>query len=1297
MENFKRRLISVTASSSDSVESLDSEDQGEGPSGSEPRAEPSNINGASLTVNRASRAGEDSGLPGVNLALRSRAEAPIARTARSSGGHRGQVSQSTSWSDYEVQTLTSLCSVFDNAGWRIKWSAVATAFHSSCKDSSRTTQALASKWLRLKKHRNTGESHHAQTEEGTAVPETITAATEAEDPGGQLPPVDETETATLTNDGREEENRAIPSSSAQDPERRLPEGDAQTTDNNPETSEIPEPFRRSFHGYYRWSSRSFDRVAVNRVGKDCPKQWYSWANTLISEMMGERLGRNQNLIGRLNALVYAAARTMGKEYRDLKCQRSEQEREWFQKTRSERKKLQMLVIDLEMELKRRKERRRPKTEERANLHKLVQSLGVRSTHLLKCRKESAQQKLVLLEARISLRETEKERKQLRKRYADTPSLRLLASEQKQKQSAAEPPMAEAEQYWRSIIGQRKKTSPGNVPILRNWRTEMKEEYPELSEAGEESKILEEIDKAIRKARPWKAPGCDGIQAHWWKALPVASLWLTRIVAEWLQSTKVPAGWIARGRTVLIPKKGDLTKAENFRPITCLNSCYKVLTATVNALLLDHLKLGRAIPPNQRALRKHEWACQHAMLLDQAIIRDSLSREKPISVAWLDYKKAFDSIAHSYLRWVLESVNTPKKLGTILERLMSSWVTRLEIGGPNAKGKKRSAPIKVLNGIFQGDSLSPTLFILCVAPLSYAIDKAVRPCRSSTGRSKGIGFELGHQFYVDDLKLYARTPEELELKLTAAAEASTAIGLSLNIGKCAQAHSTPSERAAAHIPIIGPRSTYCYLGIDQRILIEPDALETTLLSALLAKVKNIFASELTFGQKVHAYNSIATASLRYYLQLTGGFRSKLLGSLKNARDMDGAVRKALVKEKFRFRSSCVSRLYLPRAAGGCGLESLEAVLEDSIVSQYSYLVTSSEMRPILHLYEALNARNKRTLVSDAQKVLRTYGIEVDVSQVGESNEVSVSGQAFTHPTKLKRCLVGSMKAERQTRRLAAWRALPLAGRFPNNTQIDLALSTKWLQVGNLSTLNARNAMAVQEGTLLTRALTATGDANVRCRWCDAAPETAEHITSSCQKWLPTLFLARHNAVARVILYAMCERYHLAPIHYSQNVPAVLENGECKILWDQTVMTRKPLRHNKPDMVVFDKKAKRILLIEVSTARATGLVAQRCLKINRYTVNSTVVENETVLPYPPGPNLLGEMSSFYKQDVSFLPVVVGTCGEQLASVVDDLKTKLKLSKLKLGNMTERLSRAAVIGTSRVVKAHFARGTSLGTVSQ
>ena len=82
----------------------------------------------------------------------------------------------------------------------------------------------------------------------------------------------------------------------------------------------------------------------------------------------------------------------------------------------------------------------------------------------------------------------------------------------------------------------------------------------------------------------------------------------------------------------------------------------------------------------------------------------------LNVAWIDYK-AYDMVPHS---WILESsrpVGVAANTITFMKRSMAHWKTTLTAGG------KTLCDVNIRRGIFQGDSLSPLLFVIAMIPMT----------------------------------------------------------------------------------------------------------------------------------------------------------------------------------------------------------------------------------------------------------------------------------------------------------------------------------------------------------------------------------------------------------------------------------------------------------------------------------------------------------------------------------------------------------------------------------------------------
>ena len=91
--------------------------------------------------------------------------------------------------------------------------------------------------------------------------------------------------------------------------------------------------------------------------------------------------------------------------------------------------------------------------------------------------------------------------------------------------------------------------------------------------------------------------------------------------------------------------------------------------------------------------------------------------------------------------------------------MKTWRVELTAGG------RRLAEAKIQKGIFQGDSLSPSLFIIAMMPLNHIL-------RKCTAR-----YQL---MYMDDIELFTKNEKELETLIHAVRIYSQDMGIESGI-------------------------------------------------------------------------------------------------------------------------------------------------------------------------------------------------------------------------------------------------------------------------------------------------------------------------------------------------------------------------------------------------------------------------------------------------------------------------------------------------------------------------------------
>ena len=213
----------------------------------------------------------------------------------------------------------------------------------------------------------------------------------------------------------------------------------------------------------------------------------------------------------------------------------------------------------------------------------------------------------------------------------------------------------------------------------------------------------EINKAelcqiiIRKMQNWEATGADVIQNFWYKKLHSTHEKTTDLINKVLKNPELMPAYLTKGITYLIPKGKPSEDPAKYRPIACLCTLYKIITACITKKINVHCEEQKIIAVQQKGCQRGSLGCKEQLLIDTVVTKQACKYKINLYSGCIDYAKAYDSVPHKWLATVLKIYRIDERLITFLESTMRKWETTLILG----RGDKRITipTIKIRRGTF----------------------------------------------------------------------------------------------------------------------------------------------------------------------------------------------------------------------------------------------------------------------------------------------------------------------------------------------------------------------------------------------------------------------------------------------------------------------------------------------------------------------------------------------------------------------------------------------------------------------
>lgn len=295
--------------------------------------------------------------------------------------------------------------------------------------------------------------------------------------------------------------------------------------------------------------------------------------------------------------------------------------------------------------------------------------------------------------------------------------------------------------------------------------------PEQAEALVKLPTEEDIMRTLFKLNPNKSPGPDGLTSRFYSCTwNILGKEVTASISKFFESGNLPTATNSSILT-LIPKFSGATSIKDYRPISCCNTTYKV----ISKILVSKLKplLPSIILPNQSAFIKGRLLLENCLLASEIVSGDHKNKGPKRLILKVDIAKAFDSLKWDFVVACLYSLQLPHRFILWIQECISTAAYSVGING------SLHGYFKGTRGLRQGDPLSPYLFGIAMNVLSHQLNKAAE--EGSIGyHPRCKDSKLTHLCFADDLLIFSDgSPRSLQGILSVLSQFQELSGLAIS--------------------------------------------------------------------------------------------------------------------------------------------------------------------------------------------------------------------------------------------------------------------------------------------------------------------------------------------------------------------------------------------------------------------------------------------------------------------------------------------------------------------------------------
>ena len=289
---------------------------------------------------------------------------------------------------------------------------------------------------------------------------------------------------------------------------------------------------------------------------------------------------------------------------------------------------------------------------------------------------------------------------------------------------------------------------GNLPSTPDSTPNQQTPLPSIPEMQPDHVMyaldeLRELDvhRVIKSINISKSSGLENINSLVVKAaFDVLTPEVTFIYNLSVRGALFPDSW-KEALVIPIPKQGNLTKVQNYRPISLLPLPGKILEKLVHHQLSHYLETNFLLTPEQHGFRKNHSTI-HSIEQVTSFMCKKGDAMLPTAAVFIDFRKAFDCVQHPVL---LKKIKNLGLSGLVVDWIESYLTNRKQRVYAN---DCYSDYMDVTQGVPQGSVLGPLFYII------YANDIAqlVKHCKLALYADDTVLYTSNRNFEVSVLNL-----------------------------------------------------------------------------------------------------------------------------------------------------------------------------------------------------------------------------------------------------------------------------------------------------------------------------------------------------------------------------------------------------------------------------------------------------------------------------------------------------------------------------------------------------------------